>query len=63
MSLQERVDNLRKEIDKHEYNFFILGQQSISEFEMESLRLELELLEKKLEKITPQDQEEFEWFF
>jgi len=50
MELKERTEQLRQQIRKHEYNYLILVEKSISDFELESLKLELLSLEKSLER-------------
>jgi DNA ligase (NAD+) len=44
---KERIDRLRLEIQKHNHNYYVLNQPSISDFEFDLLLNELATLEKK----------------
>jgi DNA ligase (NAD+) len=44
---KERIDRLRLEIDKHNHNYYVLNQPSVSDFEFDLLLNELATLEKK----------------
>ncbi len=50
MSYKEQAEKLREQIERHEYNFLILGQKTISDFELESLRIELDRIERKVDR-------------
>ena len=53
MDLKSRIEQIDDEIKKHEYNYLVLGEATISEYELESLKLELRKLESDLrEKVT-----------
>jgi len=42
-----RIKSLRSEIERHNYNYYVLNQPEISDFEFDILLQELEVLEKK----------------
>jgi DNA ligase (NAD+) len=51
---KERIEQLRKEIEMHNNNYYVLNQPVISDFEFDILMNELDTLEKKFpEFITP----------
>jgi DNA ligase (NAD+) len=51
---RERIEKLRKEIEEHNNNYYILNQPSVSDFEFDLLLNELNSLEKKYPQfITP----------
>lgn len=43
--MNERIDALRKELHKHNYNYYVLAQPTISDFEFDTLLRELQELE------------------
>ncbi len=45
--IQERIEFLKKEIEKHNYHYYVLNSPLISDFEYDLLLAELEALEKK----------------
>lgn len=47
MTIQERINILRKEINQHNYNYYVLDNASISDFEFDHKLKELEKLEKE----------------
>ena len=44
MILKQKIENIETKIKKHEYDFFVLGEETISEPEMEILKVELDNL-------------------
>ncbi len=44
---KERIEQLRREIEKHNQNYYVLNQPVISDFEFDILLNELDTLEKK----------------
>lgn len=48
MDLVKKIEELQSVIKKHEYNFLVLDEKTISSAEMEVLKTELYYLEKKL---------------
>lgn len=51
---QERIEKLRKEIETHNYKYYVLDSPDISDYEFDQLLNELDTLEKKYpEFITP----------
>ncbi|HEX2974785.1 MAG TPA: NAD-dependent DNA ligase LigA [Bacteroidales bacterium] len=51
---RERIEKLRKDIEQHNHNYYVLNQPVISDFEYDLLLNELDTLEKKFpEYITP----------
>ncbi len=53
-SVQQRIDSLRKELNQHNYNYYILSQPTISDFEFdEKLRTLQELEEQHPEFFDP----------
>ncbi len=53
MDLEFRIKQISDEINKHEYNYLVLGEATISEYELESLKLELRKLESDLRENVP----------
>lgn len=47
MTIQERINILRKELNQHNYNYYVLDNASISDFEFDLKLKELEKLEKE----------------
>jgi DNA ligase (NAD+) len=45
--IKERIDFLKKELEKHNYNYYVLARPDISDFEYDHLLKELEALELK----------------
>ena len=41
MTLAEKIENIENNIKRHEYNFFVLGEETISRPELEILKVEL----------------------
>lgn len=52
---RERVEKLRKEINDHNYKYYVLNQPVISDFEFDILLNELETLEKKFPELATDD--------
>ena len=52
---KERADFLRKEIEKHNHNYYVLNKPEISDFEFDILLHELETLEKKYPELRTDD--------
>jgi len=46
-SVQEQIDKLREDLDKHNYNYYVLSQPTISDPEFDRMMKELTDLEKK----------------
>lgn len=44
-NIQKRIEDLRKQLDEHNYNYYVLSQPTISDFEFDMLLKELEKLE------------------
>src|SRR5688500_16521748 len=44
-SAQKRIDELRKELDDHNYRYYVLAEPSISDFEFDKKLEELQRLE------------------
>jgi DNA ligase (NAD+) len=44
-AVKSRIDNLRKELEQHNYNYYVLNKPVISDFEFDKLLKELEKLE------------------
>jgi len=47
MTLQQKIDSIEQKIKQHEYDFFVLGEATISRPEMEILKVELHNLKKQ----------------
>ncbi|KAA3617104.1 MAG: hypothetical protein D8M58_04085 [Calditrichaeota bacterium] len=45
MEIQDQIEKIRNEIKRHEYNYLVLDESTISEYELNSLKLELDRLE------------------
>lgn len=45
MTYKEKIDSLRKELHQHNYNYYVLNQPTISDFEFDQMMHELEDLE------------------
>lgn len=41
MTIKQKIENIENKIKKHEYDFFVLGEATISRAEMEMLKVEL----------------------
>lgn len=52
---KSRIEKLRKEIEEHNYNYYVLNQPVISDFEYDLLLNELETLEKKYPEFITED--------
>lgn len=50
MTTKQQIENIEQKIKKHEYDFFVLGEETLSRPEMEILKVELYHLKKKLEE-------------
>lgn len=46
MTIEEKIEGIENKIKRHEYNFFVLGQETISKPELEILKVELYNLKK-----------------
>lgn len=46
-NIQKRIEELRKQLDEHNYNYYVLSLPTISDFEFDMLLKELEALEKE----------------
>ena len=47
MDITEKIEHLRSELHRHNYNYYVLNSPEISEFEFDSLLSELQRLEKE----------------
>ena len=47
MSIKEKIENLRKELHQHNYNYYVLDNPSISDFQFDKKLEELQILEKE----------------
>lgn len=45
MEISEKIQNLRRELDRHNYNYYVLSAPTISDFEFDELLKELQELE------------------
>ena len=45
MEISEKIQNLRRELDRHNYNYYVLSAPTISDFEFDKLLKELQELE------------------
>ena len=45
MSVKEKIENLRKELHQHNYNYYVLDNPTISDFEFDEKLRELQTLE------------------
>ena len=45
MSVKEKIENLRKELHQHNYNYYVLDNPTISDFEFDEKLRELQSLE------------------
>ncbi len=45
MSIKEKIENLRKELHQHNYNYYVLDNPTISDFEFDEKLRELQVLE------------------
>jgi DNA ligase (NAD+) len=52
---RERIEKLRKEIEMHNHNYYVLDKPEISDFEFDLLMNELETLEKKFPEFLSSD--------
>ncbi len=52
---KERIERLRLEIEKHNHNYYILNQPSVSDFEFDIMLNELATLEKKFPEFITED--------
>jgi DNA ligase (NAD+) len=52
---KERIEKLRKDIDDHNYRYYVLNQPSVSDFQYDLLMNELETLEKKFPELISGD--------
>ena len=51
--IKARIDTLRREIEEHNYRYYVLNQPVISDFEYDVLLNELDNLEKKFPEFMP----------
>ncbi|MCZ7614843.1 MAG: hypothetical protein M5T52_15245 [Ignavibacteriaceae bacterium] len=54
-SIEKRIEALREVIRKHDHNYYILAQPTISDFEYDKLIKELEILEKQHPELITTD--------
>jgi len=54
MTVTEKIENIEKTIKRHEYNFYVLGEKTISTPELEVLKVELYNLKNMKMNSTPQ---------
>ncbi|MGB9591889.1 MAG: DNA ligase LigA-related protein, partial [Candidatus Kryptoniota bacterium] len=54
-SIAARAEELREEIRKHDYNYYVLAQPTISDYEYDMLMKELSDLEKEYPEIVTPD--------
>ncbi len=47
MNEKDRIENLRKDLQQHNYNYYVLDQPTISDYEFDMLLKELQALEAK----------------
>ena len=47
MELKEKIENLRSELNKHNYNYYVLDNPTISDYEYDTLFSELKELEQQ----------------
>ena len=52
---RERVEKLKKELEDHNHNYYVLNSPSISDFEYDLLLNELDTLEKKFPELAADD--------
>ena len=52
---KERIEFLRRELEKHNYNYYVLNAPSITDFEFDLLMSELQGLEKKYPEFASED--------
>lgn len=52
---KKRIEFLRKEIEKHNYNYYVLNKPDISDFEFDLLLAELQALENKYPEFSSSD--------
>jgi len=52
---KERIEELRREIEEHNYNYYVLNNPVITDFEFDLLMNELETLEKKFPEFRSDD--------
>ncbi|MCB0854097.1 MAG: hypothetical protein KDD63_17850, partial [Bacteroidetes bacterium] len=55
MSPQERITQLTQELKQHNYNYYVLANPTISDFEFDQLLKELESLEEKYPEFRQPD--------
>src|SRR3989304_9135609 len=53
--VRERIENLKKEINRHRYLYHVLDQQEISDAALDSLKKELEQLEYQFPEFVTSD--------
>jgi DNA ligase (NAD+) len=52
---KERIDKLKTEIERHNHNYYVLNQPSVSDFEFDILLNELNTLERKFPEFADKD--------
>jgi len=52
---KERIELLRKELEKHNYNYYVLNSPTITDFEFDLLMQELQTLEKMFPELASKD--------
>jgi len=52
---KERIEKLKREIDEHNHNYYVLNNPVISDFEFDLLLHELEAIEKKFPEFATVD--------
>ena len=55
MSIQDRVSFLRNEINKHNYNYYVMDNPTISDFEYDELFKELKDIEEAHPELVSED--------
>ncbi len=48
MSIQETIQNLRNELNQHNYNYYVLDDATISDYDFDTKLKELQDLEKNI---------------
>ncbi len=55
MQVKEKIEKLSEEINKHNYNYYVLDKPAISDYEFDQLLKQLERLEKKFPQLASPD--------
>ena len=53
MDFSAQIEKIKSIIKEHEYNFYVMGEKTISSAEIEVLKLELDHLEQKQKELEP----------